>query len=165
MSIVFLWKRLCEPSLLFNNQPLIRTTIYFTHYLFETFRVLNRTDRLLERMDLWAEFMGKVGRKYSLKPSEFIARNVRITPFWNENLPLMIERYGMEEAYIFSTDYPHFDSNFPNVSSNVLKSCSRDTAAKILAGGAGLYGLTDADFQKADKAAVGDKNLVGKLAA
>ena len=52
-----------------------------------------------------------------------------------------------------STDYPHFDSNFPNVSSNVLKSCSRDTAAKILMGGAQLYGVTDADFQKADKAA------------
>src|SRR4029079_9707486 len=49
------------------------------------------------------------------------------------------------------TDYPHFDSNFPNVSSNVLKNCSRDTAAKILRGGAGLYGLTEADFEKADK--------------
>ena len=62
-------------------------------------------------MDLWAEFMGKVGRKYSLKPSEFIARNVRVTPFWNENLPLMIERYGLEEAYIFSTDYPHLEGS------------------------------------------------------
>jgi hypothetical protein len=52
-----------------------------------------------------------------------------------------------------STDYPHFDSNFPNVSSNVLKSCSRETAAQILMGGAHLYGLTAADFEKADKAA------------
>ena len=52
-----------------------------------------------------------------------------------------------------SSDYPHFDSNFPNVSSNILKNCSRDTAAKILMGGAGLYGFTEADFQKADKAA------------
>ncbi len=65
----------------------------------------------VERMDLWAEFMGKVGRKYDLKPSEYVARNVRITPFWNENLPLMIERYGLEEAYIFSTDYPHFEGS------------------------------------------------------
>jgi hypothetical protein len=52
-----------------------------------------------------------------------------------------------------STDYPHFDSNFPNVSSNLLKGCSRDTAAKIMMGGAHLYGFTEADFQKADKAA------------
>jgi uncharacterized protein len=64
-----------------------------------------------ERMDTWAEFMGKVGRKYDLRPSEYVARNVRVTPFWNENLPLMIERYGMEEAYIFSTDYPHFEGS------------------------------------------------------
>ena len=64
-----------------------------------------------------------------------------------------------------SSDYPHFDSNFPNVSSNVLKGCSRDTAAKILGGGAGLYGFTDADFQKADKVAAADTNIVGRLAA
>ena len=54
-----------------------------------------------------------------------------------------------------STDYPHFDSNFPNVANNVLKGCSRDTAAKILFGGAGIYGFTEADFEKADKAAAG----------
>jgi len=41
---------------------------------------------------------GKVGRKYALKPSEYVSRNVRVTPFWNENLPLMIERYGIEDA-------------------------------------------------------------------
>ena len=52
-----------------------------------------------------------------------------------------------------STDYPHFDSNFPNVSNNVLKSCSRETAAQILMGGAHLYGFTEADFAKADAAA------------
>jgi hypothetical protein len=51
-----------------------------------------------------------------------------------------------------STDYPHFDSNFPNVSDNVLKHCSRETAAQILMGGAHLYGLKDADFEKADAA-------------
>jgi hypothetical protein len=55
-----------------------------------------------------------------------------------------------------SSDYPHFDSNFPNVSSNVLKNCSRETAAKIFMGGAHLYGITEADFQKADKAAAAD---------
>ncbi len=52
-----------------------------------------------------------------------------------------------------STDYPHFDSNFPNVSDNVLKHCSRETAAQILLGGAHLYGFTDAHFERADAAA------------
>lgn len=65
----------------------------------------------VERMDLWAEFMGKVGRKYDLKPSEYVERNVRITPFWNENLAKMIERYGLAKAYIFSTDYPHLEGS------------------------------------------------------
>ena len=52
-----------------------------------------------------------------------------------------------------STDYPHFDSNFPNVSNNLLNSVSRDVAKEILRGGAGLYGFTEEHFEKADAAA------------
>ena len=51
-----------------------------------------------------------------------------------------------------STDYPHFDSNFPHVSSNLLKNVPRAIAAQIFLGGAQLYGFTDADFRKADAA-------------
>ena len=32
---------------------LARTTIYFTHYLFETYHLLNRTDKIIDRMALW----------------------------------------------------------------------------------------------------------------
>ena len=39
------------------------------------------------------------------------------------------------------------------MSDNLLKNCSRETAAQILMGGAHLYGFTDADFEKADAAA------------
>jgi hypothetical protein len=52
-----------------------------------------------------------------------------------------------------STDYPHFDSNFPNVSTNLLNNVSRETAAQVLMGGAYLYGFGDDDFEKADAAA------------
>lgn len=52
-----------------------------------------------------------------------------------------------------STDYPHFDSNFPNVSNNLLNTVSLEMAGDILGGGAGLYGFTEDDFQKADAAA------------
>jgi hypothetical protein len=51
------------------------------------------------------------------------------------------------------------------VSNNVLKNCSRETAAQIFMGGAHLYGFTEADFQKADKAAAADKNLGARRAA
>jgi predicted TIM-barrel fold metal-dependent hydrolase len=65
----------------------------------------------VERMDLWVDFMGKVGRKYPMRPSEYVNRNVRITPFWHENLARMIERFGLEGAYVFSTDYPHLEGS------------------------------------------------------
>ena len=52
-----------------------------------------------------------------------------------------------------STDYPHFDSNFPHVAENLLKNVPREIAAQILLGGASLYGLGEAHFQKADAAA------------
>lgn len=38
---------------LFTAPDLARTTIYFSHYLFETCAVLGRTDILLQRMNLW----------------------------------------------------------------------------------------------------------------
>jgi predicted TIM-barrel fold metal-dependent hydrolase len=65
----------------------------------------------VERMDLWTGFLAKVGRSYPMKPSEYVRRNVRVAPFYHENLPLMIERYGMEEIYVFSTDYPHLEGS------------------------------------------------------
>jgi uncharacterized protein len=51
-----------------------------------------------------------------------------------------------------STDYPHFDSNFPEVSNNLLKNASRETAAQILSGGAGLWAFGDEHFARADTA-------------
>src|SRR5690606_3118963 len=58
-----------------------------------------------------------------------------------------------------SSDYPHFDSNFPNVYNNLLGNCLRATAAAILMGCAHLYGFTEADFEKADRAARADASL------
>jgi predicted TIM-barrel fold metal-dependent hydrolase len=89
----------------------------------------------------------------SLTPKEYFRRNCWAAVEGSE--PEIEATAGLigADRMCVSSDYPHFDSNFPNVSSNVLKGCSRDTAAKILMGGAHVYGFTDADFQKADKAA------------
>jgi hypothetical protein len=38
---------------LLNDPNLDRTTIYFSHYLFEVFATLGETDRILDRMPLW----------------------------------------------------------------------------------------------------------------
>jgi predicted TIM-barrel fold metal-dependent hydrolase len=52
-----------------------------------------------------------------------------------------------------STDYPHFDSNFPHVAENLLKNVPRAIAAQIFMGGATLYGFGEAHFARADAAA------------
>jgi uncharacterized protein len=91
----------------------------------------------------------------TLTPKEYFRRNCWAAVEGSEpEIEATASLIGADRMCV-STDYPHFDSNFPNVSANVLKNCSRDTAAKILMGGAHLYGFTEADFQKADKAAAG----------
>jgi hypothetical protein len=60
-----------------------------------------------------------------------------------------------------SSDFPHFDSSFPEVSSRVLSnpSITPRIGGKILSGGARLYGFTEADFTKAAAAAKRRDNL------
>jgi hypothetical protein len=64
----------------------------------------------------------------------------------------MIPLYG-ENRFYRHVDYPHFDSNFPHVSTNLLKNVPRQIAAQIFAGGAALYGFGEEHFKKADAAA------------
>jgi predicted TIM-barrel fold metal-dependent hydrolase len=89
----------------------------------------------------------------TLTPKEYFRRNCWAAVEGSE--PEIEATAGLigADRMCISSDYPHFDSNFPNVSGNLLKACSRETAAQIMMGGAHLYGFTDADFQKADKAA------------
>ena len=42
---------------LINSPDLVRTTVYFTHYLFEAFREIGRMDALLARMGLWFDLI------------------------------------------------------------------------------------------------------------
>ena len=101
----------------------------------------------------------------TLTPKEYFRRNCWAAVEGSE--PEIEATAGLigADRMCVSSDYPHFDSNFPNVSNNVLKNCSRETAAQIFMGGAHLYGFTEADFQKADKAAAADKNLGARRAA
>ncbi len=101
----------------------------------------------------------------TLTPREYFRRNCWAAVEGSE--PEIEATAGLigADRMCVSSDYPHFDSNFPNVSSNVLKSCSRETAAQILMGGAHLYNFTEADFQKADKAAAADQNVGDRRAA
>src|SRR5262249_48153494 len=66
-----------------------------------------------------------------------------------------VELLGGADNICVSSDFPHFDSSFPEVSSRVLsnKSISPEIGGKILSGGARLYGFTEGDFGKAAVAA------------
>jgi uncharacterized protein len=88
----------------------------------------------------------------SLTPKEYFRRNCWAAVEGSE--PEIEPTAGLigADRMCISTDYPHFDSNFPEVSNNLLKAASRETASQILAGGAGLWGFGEDDLRKADAA-------------
>jgi predicted TIM-barrel fold metal-dependent hydrolase len=91
----------------------------------------------------------------SLTPREYFRRNCWAAVEGSE--PEIEATAGLigADRMCISTDYPHFDSNFPHVADNLLKNVPRTVAAQILMGGAHLYGFTEAHFAKADAAARG----------
>ena len=93
----------------------------------------------------------------SLLPREYFRRNCWAAVEGSE--PEIEATAGLigADRMCISTDYPHFDSNFPHVADNLLKNVPREIAAQIFLGGAHLYGLTEADFAKADAAAARQK--------
>ncbi|MFA7345218.1 MAG: hypothetical protein WC003_13020 [Terrimicrobiaceae bacterium] len=54
---------------LLQDRHLARTTIYFTHYLFETYRVIGRIDALLDRLGLWFD-LDRLGFKTTFEEPE-----------------------------------------------------------------------------------------------
>jgi hypothetical protein len=89
----------------------------------------------------------------TLTPKEYFQRNCWAAVEGSEpEIEATASLIGADRMCI-STDYPHFDSNFPNVANNLLANVKRETAAQIFMGGAHLHGFSDEDFAKADKAA------------
>ena len=88
----------------------------------------------------------------SLTPMEYFQRNCWAAVEGSE--PEIEATAGLigADRMCISTDYPHFDSNFPNVANNLLANVKRETAAAIFMGGAGLWDFDEAAFQKAQKA-------------
>jgi predicted TIM-barrel fold metal-dependent hydrolase len=85
----------------------------------------------------------------SLTPMEYFQRNCWAAVEGSEpEIEATASLIGADRMCI-STDYPHFDSNFPNVANNLLENVSRETAAKIFMGGAQLHNFGEAHFAKA----------------
>ncbi len=64
---------------------------------------------MCERMEVHTDMLTKLNAGLPKRPSEYISRNVRVTPFWHEDIDVLIERYGLEDVYVFSTDFPHVE--------------------------------------------------------
>ena len=96
----------------------------------------------------------------SLTPKEYFQRNCWAAVEGSE--PEIESTAGLigADRMCISTDYPHFDSNFPNVSSDLLANVPREMAADILYGGAGLYNFGEEDFKRANAAAEKRKQTV-----
>jgi predicted TIM-barrel fold metal-dependent hydrolase len=43
----------------------------------------------------------------TMPPSEYIHRNIRVTPYRIENVADYIDRYGLAQCYCYSSDFPH----------------------------------------------------------
>ena len=68
---------------------------------------------LADNLDMWAEkvFARRIKDVLALKPSEYLARNVRVTPHnIVEPVDLFFTRYShLASCYCYSTDYPHLE--------------------------------------------------------
>jgi predicted TIM-barrel fold metal-dependent hydrolase len=61
-----------------------------------------------QRMDSCLEAFGhRFDPKMKMKPSEYVRRQIRVTPYYFEKVGQWIQQTGLEEVYVFSTDYPH----------------------------------------------------------
>jgi predicted TIM-barrel fold metal-dependent hydrolase len=50
-----------------------------------------------------------VTAQLSLTPAEYLERNVRVTPYFWEPVDKYIDRFGLEDVYVYGSDYPHFE--------------------------------------------------------
>lgn len=66
---------------------------------------------LADRLDIWAGVFPKaLTGVLSMKPSEYVARNVRVAPFHFEPIDLFFERHpDLASCFCFSSDYPHVE--------------------------------------------------------
>lgn len=79
---------------------------------------------LADNLDMWATkvFKRRMGDTISLKPSEYLARNVRVTPFNDIEPPDALFRTypHLASCFCYSTDYPHIEGGI-NVRDKVIQ--------------------------------------------
>jgi hypothetical protein len=68
---------------------------------------------LCEQLDLWFDHSSAFGTdktfRLSMRPSDYVRRNVRVSCFDFEPVDKYITRYGLENVLCFASDYPHVE--------------------------------------------------------
>ena len=68
---------------------------------------------LAQMLDIWHDnsqtFGPNAGERLPLRPSEYIARNVRTTAFPFEPVDDYIDKFGLADVYCYASDYPHLE--------------------------------------------------------
>jgi predicted TIM-barrel fold metal-dependent hydrolase len=65
---------------------------------------------MADNLDMWATvFKRRMAKVLSVPPSTYVARNIRVTPYWFESIVNCVERYGLEDIYVYGSDYPHLE--------------------------------------------------------
>jgi predicted TIM-barrel fold metal-dependent hydrolase len=65
----------------------------------------------LERLEIVKDTFGRTEsriRELPLRPTDYVRRQIRVTPYPTENVGRLIERCG-PELFLFSSDYPHVE--------------------------------------------------------
>lgn len=99
---------------------------------------------LAEKLDMWADvFTDRLRGTLTMKPSEYLARNVRMTPYYFEDIAYYIERYPkMTSCFAYGSDYPHpegghysmklFQDNLGRLGTDVVDAFFRENGKLIL---------------------------------
>ncbi len=99
----------------------------------------------LERLEIVKDTFGRTEsriRELGLRPSEYVRRQVRVTPYPTEDVGRLIERCG-PELFMFSSDYPHVEGG-----RNPLKRFEASLADRTEAEKAAFYAGNFADMMR-----------------
>lgn len=98
---------------------------------------------LCDTLDYWYDqdpggvrFSAKKVYALPEKPSFYIKRNVRVTPFYGEKVDEYIRRYDLEDVLCFASDYPHVEGGKDPIDSwfNALLPLGDDVVRKFFVG-------------------------------
>jgi hypothetical protein len=83
---------------------------------------------LAELLDNRATFSTRVSQTLSMRPSDYVRRNVRVTAFWQEPVGQIIERYDLGDVICFATDFPHREGGTDPLGATLSSFATRDAA-------------------------------------